>query len=67
MATSIVDLSSDRAAETGAEPEDLRLVDALREGSERAYEELLTRFQQPVYTLALRLVSEPSEASDVVQ
>jgi RNA polymerase sigma-70 factor (ECF subfamily) len=67
MATSILDLTPERAADTCAEQEDLRLVDALRGGSERAYEELITRFQQPVYTLALRLLNDPSEASDVVQ
>jgi RNA polymerase sigma-70 factor (ECF subfamily) len=39
----------------------------LCEGSERAYEELLIRFQQPVYALALRLLDDPSEACDVVQ
>lgn len=67
VATSILDLSPERAADTGAEPDDLRLVDALREGSDRAYEELIARFQQPVYTLALRLLNDQSEASDVVQ
>jgi RNA polymerase sigma-70 factor (ECF subfamily) len=67
MATSILDLTPERAGEVCAEPDDLRLVDALRDGSERAYEELITRFQQPVYTLALRLLSDQSEASDVVQ
>ena len=67
MATSILGLSSERAAETGAEPDDLRLVEALREGSERAYEDLIGRFQQPVYTLALRLLNDQSEACDVVQ
>lgn len=67
MATSILELSADRTAEESGELEDMRLVDALREGCERAYEELLTRFQQPVYTLALRLLNDPSEASDVVQ
>jgi RNA polymerase sigma-70 factor (ECF subfamily) len=49
------------------EAEDLRLVEALREGSERAYEELIQRFQQPVYALALRLLSDQGEACDVVQ
>jgi RNA polymerase sigma-70 factor (ECF subfamily) len=39
----------------------------LREGSEKAYEELLLRFQQPVYALALRLLDDQSEACDVVQ
>jgi RNA polymerase sigma-70 factor (ECF subfamily) len=43
------------------------LVRSLQECSEWAYEELLARFQQPVYALALRLLSDPSEAADVVQ
>jgi RNA polymerase sigma-70 factor (ECF subfamily) len=62
-----LDLNSERAAEAGADLEDLRLVEALRDGVDRAYEELLTRFQQPVYTLAVRLLNDPSEAADVVQ
>ena len=67
MATSILDLNSERTAEAGGEIEDLRLIESLRQASECAYEELLTRFQQPVYTLALRLLSDQSEACDVVQ
>jgi RNA polymerase sigma-70 factor (ECF subfamily) len=67
VATSILELNTDRTAEANAELEDLQLTEALRLGSEQAYEELLTRFQQPVYTLALRLLSDGSEASDVVQ
>jgi RNA polymerase sigma-70 factor (ECF subfamily) len=67
MATSILELSSERSAEAGPEPGDLCLVEALREGSEQAYEELIARFQQPVYTLALRLLDDQSEACDVVQ
>jgi len=67
VATSILELSPERAAETGIAPEDLRLVEDLRAGSERAYEELIGRFQQPVYTLALRLLSDQAEACDVVQ
>src|SRR4051812_167486 len=43
------------------------MVETLREGSERAYEELITRFQQPVYALALRLLDDQGEACDVVQ
>ena len=66
MATSILDLSPEQTAEA-AESDDLRLVESLRDGSEWAYEELLTRFQQPVYTLALRLLNNQSEACDVVQ
>jgi len=62
----IFDLSPERAADV-ADVADLRLVDSLREGSESAYEELLLRFQQPVYALALRLLDDESEACDVVQ
>jgi len=67
VATSILDLNPERAAESGVEVDDLRLIEALRAGSEHAYEELLSRFQQPAYTLALRLLNDPSEAGDVVQ
>ncbi len=66
MATSILELIAERV-EAGADAEDLRLVEALRSGCERAYEELIARFQQPVYTLALRLLSDQQDACDVVQ
>ncbi|HJT88081.1 MAG TPA: sigma-70 family RNA polymerase sigma factor [Bryobacteraceae bacterium] len=45
----------------------MRLIESLRAGSEEAYEELIARFQQPVYTLCLRLLNNESEACDVVQ
>jgi RNA polymerase sigma-70 factor (ECF subfamily) len=67
LATSILEWSPDRSAETTSEVEDLRLIESLREGDQRAYEELIARFQQPVYTLALRLLNNQSEACDVVQ
>ena len=66
MATSILELSPDRS-EPAVESDDLRLIEELRIGSERGYEELISRFQQPVYSLALRLLDDPSEACDVVQ
>jgi RNA polymerase sigma-70 factor (ECF subfamily) len=62
-----LDLSGDRSADGTADGGDFRLVEALRSGEEQAYEELLTRFQQPVYALALRLLDDPAGASDVVQ
>ena len=65
VATSILELNAQKTAVTDSE--DLALVRSLREGSERAYETLLLRFQQPVYNLALRLLNDPSDASDVVQ
>ena len=67
MAASILELGFERTAEVVAGGEDLRLVEGLRSGAEEAYEELLERFQQPVYVLALRLLEDPSEAGDVVQ
>jgi RNA polymerase sigma-70 factor (ECF subfamily) len=47
--------------------EDLQLVGRLQSGEETAYEELIERFQQPIYSLVLRLVDDQSEASDVTQ
>jgi len=66
VATSIFELNPERTAAID-EQEDLRLVDSLRDGNEAAYEQLLIRFQQPVYALAMRLLDDPSEAFDVVQ
>ncbi len=43
------------------------LVEGLRQGAEAAYEALITEYQQPVYNLVSRLLSDPSDASDVVQ
>jgi RNA polymerase sigma-70 factor (ECF subfamily) len=43
------------------------LILGLREGSEEAYETLLERYQHPVYNLVSRLLSDPGDASDVVQ
>jgi RNA polymerase sigma-70 factor, ECF subfamily len=67
LATLILNLSPGRTSESAADSDDMALVRALREGSEQAYETLLLRFQQPVYNLALRLLNDPSDASDVVQ
>ncbi len=47
--------------------EEDRLIAGLREGREDAYEELIERFQTPVYNLICRLLDDPDEASDVVQ
>ena len=66
VATAILDLTERPAAQATAS-EDLCLAENLRQGDERAYEELIERFQQPVYTLATRLLNDPAEAADVVQ
>ncbi|MGD0497818.1 MAG: sigma-70 family RNA polymerase sigma factor [Bryobacteraceae bacterium] len=67
MAASILDLSPARTEEAAESEEDLRLAEALREGADWAYENLLHRFQQPVYALAARLLDNRAEACDVVQ
>jgi len=46
---------------------DSQLVEALRQGVPEAFEELIQRFQEPVYNLVYRLLDDPSEAPDVVQ
>lgn len=67
MADSILlQLNPESAPESPA-AEDARLAQALREGSEAAYERLVARFQQPVYNLVYRLMTDPADAYDVVQ
>ena len=67
VTSSILDLNSERLQEPGSTQNDLELVRALQQGSAGAYEILLSRFQQPVYSLALRLLNDPSDAADAVQ
>lgn len=51
----------------GISEEDARILHGLRAGFESAYEELIDRFQQPVYGIVLRLLGNSSDAGDVVQ
>jgi len=67
LTSSILDLNSERPPAPGSTGDDFELVRALQGGSDRAYETLLSRFQQPVYNLALRLLNDPSDAADAVQ
>jgi len=60
-------LTLDLNSEGCADVNDHLLLESLRSGSEQAYEELLARFQQSVYTLAVRLLGNQAEAYDVVQ
>jgi RNA polymerase sigma-70 factor (ECF subfamily) len=43
------------------------LVEGLRNGDEDAYETLISEYQQPVFSLVSRLLSNPADAGDVVQ
>ena len=47
--------------------EDQRLLAALQSGDEQAYEQLIERFQTPVYNLAYRLLNDQADAADVLQ
>jgi RNA polymerase sigma-70 factor (ECF subfamily) len=66
VATAILDFTEHPAAQATVD-EDLCMAESLRQGDERAYEELIARFQQPVYVLACRLLSDQADAADVVQ
>jgi len=54
-------------AQTGVSVEDARILRGLRAGIEEAYEELISRYEQPVYGMVYRLLGNQSDASDVVQ
>jgi RNA polymerase sigma-70 factor, ECF subfamily len=54
-------------AATGLSEEDARILRGLRAGIDEAYEELIQRFQQPVYGMVFRLLGNQSDACDVVQ
>ena len=47
--------------------EDARIVRGLRAGIEDAYEQLIARYQQPVYGVVYRLLGNQGDASDVTQ
>jgi len=46
---------------------DRRLLDRLRQGDERAFEELMLEYQAPVLAYVHRMVGDPSLAEDLVQ
>ena len=54
-------------AQNGISEEDSRILRGLRAGIDEAYEELIQRFQQPVYSIVYRLLGNPNDSSDVVQ
>jgi RNA polymerase sigma-70 factor, ECF subfamily len=67
LAANYLSLNSSLTAEQEAVLEDHRLVSALQAGDEQAYEQLIERFQNPVYNLAYRLLNDQADASDVAQ
>jgi RNA polymerase sigma-70 factor (ECF subfamily) len=67
VADSTLTLSITAGTQSSLSEEDARLVRGLRAGIESAYEELLTRYQQPVYGIVYRLLGDQNDACDVVQ
>ncbi len=49
------------------DPEELALVERAVAGDERAFAELVTRYQTAVYTLAYRMLGDAGEAEDAAQ
>lgn len=53
---------------SGAAPTaELCLISRLQRAEESAYEELISRYQHPVYNLVYRLMNDPADTADVVQ
>jgi RNA polymerase sigma-70 factor (ECF subfamily) len=67
LADSILTLSITAGAQSVLSEEDARLLRGLRAGIETAYEELLNRYQQPIFGIVYRLLGDQNDASDVVQ
>src|ERR1044071_458184 len=55
------------AGALGIPAEEAALVAELKSGSEDAYAWLISHFQQPVYSLVYRIVSDPADAADTTQ
>jgi RNA polymerase sigma-70 factor, ECF subfamily len=49
------------------EDDDPALVRRCRDGERSAFEQLVVRYQKPVYNAALRMLHEPQDAMDVAQ
>lgn len=60
-------LSITAGAQNGLSEEDYRILRGLRAGIESAYEELIDRYQQPVYSIVFRLLGSSTDACDVAQ
>ncbi len=57
----------DLAGAIGIRAEESAIVAELKAGSEQAYAWLIGEFQQPIYSLVFRMVSDPADAADTTQ
>jgi RNA polymerase sigma-70 factor (ECF subfamily) len=55
------------AGALGVPAEEATIVAELKAGSEEAYAWLIAQFQQPIYSLVYRIVSDPADAADTTQ
>lgn len=51
----------------GVHPEEAAIVEQLKAGSEEAFAWLISRYQQPVYSLIYRILPNPGDAADITQ
>jgi RNA polymerase sigma-70 factor (ECF subfamily) len=51
----------------GVRPEEAAVVEQLKAGSEEAFAWLISRYQQPLYSLIYRILPNPSDAADITQ
>jgi len=58
---------NDFAGTMGMRGQESAIVAELKAGSEEAYVWLIGEFQQPIYSLVYRLVSDPADAADTTQ
>lgn len=54
-------------AQNGISEEEARIVRGLRAGIESAYQELIDRYEQPIFNMVYRLLGNQTDACDVVQ
>jgi RNA polymerase sigma-70 factor, ECF subfamily len=55
------------ASAIGVNAEEASIVAELKSGSEEAYDWLIARYHQPVYSLVYRILTDPSDAADTTQ
>jgi RNA polymerase sigma-70 factor (ECF subfamily) len=57
----------DIEARSGEDPHEARLISRLRESDLEAFEELVSHFERPVFSLCYRLLGDAEEARDAAQ
>src|SRR5579875_2306909 len=51
----------------GIHPEEAAVIEQLKAGSEEAFAWLISRYQQPLYSLIHRILPNPGDAADITQ